>query len=116
MAEKPVIWLGNSLNDLRAFPDEARRSAGHELHLVQLGQEPSDWKPMTTVGPGVMELRIHTKLEHRVFYVAKFSEAVYVIHAFQKTTRKTSKPDVDLAKKRFTDLTQQRSKQKEWRS
>lgn len=71
MAEKPVIWLGSSLDDLRAFPDDARRSAGHELHLVQMGQEPSDWKSMSTVGPGVMELRIHTKLEHRVFYVAK---------------------------------------------
>ena len=110
MAEKPVVWLGSSLEDLRNFPDDARRSAGHEIHLVQLGVEPSDWKPMTSVGPGVVELRIHTKLEHRVFYIAKFIEAIFVIHAFQKTTRKTKKHDIDLAKLRMADLIRQNSK------
>ena len=84
MAEKPVVWLGSALDDLRAFPEEARRSAGHEIHLVQMGLEPSDWKPISSVGPGVMELRIHGQLEHRVFYIAKFAEAVFVIHAFQR--------------------------------
>jgi phage-related protein len=110
MAEKPVVWLGSSLEDLRAFPGEARRSARHEIYLVQLGLEPSDWKPMSSVGAGVMELRIHTQLEHRVFYIAKFAEAVFVIHAFQKKTRKTAKHDIDLAKHRFADLILQRSK------
>ena len=110
MAEKPVVWLGSSLDDLRAFPEEARRSAGYEIHLVQLGLEPSDWKPMSSVGPGVMELRIHSQLEHRVFYLTKFDEAVFVIHSFQKKTRKTPKRDIDLAKHRLTELLRQRSK------
>ena len=110
MPEKPVFWLGSALDDLRAFPEEARRSAGHEIHLVQLGLEPSDWRPMSSVGPGVMELRIHSQLEHRVFYIAKFAEAVFVIHAFQKKTRKTPKRDIDLAKHRLTELLRQRSK------
>jgi len=110
MAEKPVVWLGSSLDDLRAFPEEARRSAGHEIHLVQMGLEPSDWKPMSTVGPGIMELRIHSQLEHRVFYIAKFAEAVIVIHAFQKKARKTAKRDIDLAKQRFAELMRRRSK------
>jgi phage-related protein len=110
MAEKPVVWLGSSLDDLRAFPEEARRSAGHEIHLVQMGLEPSDWKPMSSVGPGVMELRIHSQLEHRVFYLAKFAEAIFVIHAFQKKTRKTAKREIDVAKQRFAELIRQRSK------
>lgn len=111
MALKPVVWLGSSLEALRNFPDDARRSAGHELQLVQLGVEPSDWKPMTSVAPGVMELRVHTRIEHRVFYIAKFTEAIFVIHAFQKTTRKTAKHDIDLAKQRMAELIRQRSKQ-----
>ena len=74
MAEKPLQFLGSSLNDLRDFPDAARRLAGHQLHLVQHGLEPDDWKPMTTVGAGVTEIRVHTDVEHRVFYVAKFAD------------------------------------------
>ena len=110
MAEKAVVWLGSALDDLRAFSAEARRSAGHEIHLVQMGLEPSDWKAMPSVGPGVMELRIHTQVEHRVLYIAKFPEAVYVIHTFQKKTRKTAKHDIDLAKQRFNELVRRRSK------
>ena len=89
MREKPISWLGSSLENLRAFPEDARRSAGYQLARVQQGLEPSDWKPMATVGMGVMEIRVHTRLEHRVFYVAKFEEAVYVLHAFEKRTRRT---------------------------
>ena len=66
--------------------------------------EPFDWKPMPAVGPGVREIRIHTALEHRVVYVAKFAEAVYVLHAFEKRTRKTPQRDVSLARQRFHEL------------
>ena len=57
---KPLFWAGSALEDLRAFPEDARRIAGHELHLVQQGLEPADWKAMIGVGPGVYELRIRT--------------------------------------------------------
>ena len=76
MPEKPLLLVGSPLADLRDFPDEARRLAGHQLHLVQQGLEPDDWKPIPTVGPGVAELRVHMGVAHRVFYVAKFAEAV----------------------------------------
>ncbi len=66
--------------------------------------EPNDWKPMPTVGPGVQEIRIHTGIEHRVFYVAKFAEGVYVLHAFEKRTRKTPKREPELARDRFRAL------------
>lgn len=70
MAEKPLSWLGSSLDDLRAFPADARRDAGYQLGRVQQGLLPTDWKPVTTVGAGVVEIRVHTRLEHRVFYIA----------------------------------------------
>ena len=109
MREKPVCWLGSSLEDLRAFPDDARRAVGYQLGRVQQGLSPSDWKPMTTVGPGVLEIRIHTEVEHRVFYLAKFEEAVYVLHAFEKRTRQTPNADIRLARKRFADLLRRRT-------
>jgi phage-related protein len=104
MATKPLFWVGSALKDLREFPADARRDAGHELHLVQMGLAPSDWKPMPGVGPGVVEVRIHSAEEHRVFYVAKFAEAIYVLHAFRKTTQKTSKQDIETGSKRYRDV------------
>ena len=113
MRDKSLVWLGSSLDDLRAFPAGARRLAGYELRRLQQGVLPSDWKPMQTVGPGVNEIRIHTSAEHRVFYVARFHEAVYVLHAFEKRTQRTSRPDLDLAKRRFGELARMRAKRKE---
>jgi len=70
--------------------------------------EPADWKPMSTIGPGVREIRVHTALEHRVCYIAKFAEAIYVLHAFEKRTRKTSQRDLDLARQRYQALVARR--------
>lgn len=106
MAEpKPVEFRGSSLDDLRAFPQAARREAGHQIDQVQSGEEPDDWKPMNTVGQGVKEIRIRNAAgAFRVVYAAKFAEAVFVLHCFQKKTEKTSKADLDLAAKRYRDL------------
>jgi len=104
MLDKPLFWLGSSRSDLKAFPQDARRLAGFQLRRVQQGLEPNDRKPMPTVGPGVVEIRIHTGLEHRVFYVAKFTEGIYVLHAFEKRTRKTPKREMELARDRFRAL------------
>ena len=82
--------------------------AGFQLSRVQQGLEPNDWKPMPSVGPGVQEIRVHTELEHRVMYIAKFVEGVYVLHAFEKRTRKTPKRDLDLARERFRALVARR--------
>ncbi|MEW5767622.1 MAG: type II toxin-antitoxin system RelE/ParE family toxin [bacterium] len=101
---KPLRFLGSSLDDLRNFPDEARRAVGFELRAVQNGLEPSDWKPMPMIGPGVKEIRIHVLSEWRVVYVAKFRDAVYVLHTFQKKTRKTSRHDIDLACQRYRQM------------
>ena len=91
---------------MREFAPEARARIGFELWEVQQGNEPDDWKAVRTVGPGVNEIRIHTKGEYRVLYVAKFADAVHVLHAFAKTTRKTPKQDIDLATARYRELAQ----------
>ena len=104
MMAKPLKFVGSSLDDLRNFPDEARRAAGFELRAVQNGLEPSDWKPMHAVGPGVQEIRIHVLGEWRVIYVARRNDAVYVLHAFEKKSRKTGRSDLELARRRYRQI------------
>lgn len=105
---KPLEFLGDSLERLREFPEAARKEAGVQLHKVQLGLEPSDWKHMSSVGPGVKEVRIRDEGgAFRILYVASLGSEVYVLHAFQKKTPKTSKRDLDLAKSRFWRLSEE---------
>lgn len=108
MADKPLILLGSSRRDLRAFPALPRRLAGFQLRRVQQGLDPDDWKPMLSVGSGVREIRIHVDGAHRVFYVATRAEAVYVLHAFEKKTPKTPLRDLTLGRERFKALAQLR--------
>ena len=83
MIPKPVTWLGSSRESIRDFPDDPRRER------VQAGKDPADWKPMPSVGLGVKENRVRDGGAYRVIYVARFAEAIYVLHAFQKKTTKT---------------------------
>jgi phage-related protein len=102
---KPICFLGNSLACLREFPEDARHDAGYQLDQVQRGKQPSDFKPMPTVGKGVEELRVWDDSgTYRVVYVARLREAVYVLHAFQKKTRSTSKQDIEVATHRYAEL------------
>src|SRR6266567_180683 len=101
---KPIGWCGSALEDLRSFPDEARREAGFQLGQLQEGGEADDWKPMTTVGAGTIEIRIHTRTEHRVFVVAKFADRIYVLHAFFFFQAEDGIRDIDLAKRRYRQL------------
>ena len=101
--DKPLVWIGSARHDLRQFPAEARRKAGFELRAIQRGDEPTDFKPMPIVGPGTYELRLQTDNAYRVFYIAKFQEAVYVLHAFQKKTQKTTKHDITLGQQRYEE-------------
>jgi phage-related protein len=86
--------------------------AGYQLWRVQLGVEPSDWKVMPTVGSGVQEIRIRTEVEHRVLYVAKFEEGVYVLHSFQKRTQQTARRDIQIAGERLRQLVVERRRGK----
>ncbi len=101
---KKLRFIGSSLDDLRDFPSDARREAGFELDAVQRGLMPSDFKPMLEVGSGAYEIRIHILGEWRVIYVAKFDDAVYVLHAFHKKTQKTRREDIELAARRYRQI------------
>lgn len=105
---KPLAWLGDSLEVVRTFTPEARIHAGFELRRVQQGLEPADWKSMATIGLGAREIRINVGTAHRVFYVAKFAEAVYVLHAMTKKTQKTPQRDIELAARRLRQLMTER--------
>lgn len=94
--------MGNSLKDLKAFPESARSDAGYALREVQKGNDPSDWKPMSSIGTGVREIRIKDSQGiFRVIYVVKYLDRVNVLHAFQKKTQKTAAKDIELAKQRL---------------
>jgi phage-related protein len=91
---KPLKFIGSSEDDLASFPCEVKQVSGYPLFRVQAGLMPSDWKPMLNVGAGAYEIRVHVLGEWRVIYVAKFADAVYVLHAFQKKTQQTRMEDI----------------------
>jgi len=108
---KELVWRGSSRGRIREFPAEAQDIAGHELMRVQFGKVPADWRPMSSVGPGAIEIRVHRPHEHRVVYVAVFQEAIYVLHCFEKKTQKTAKNDIDIARNEYADLQKYRKEQ-----
>jgi phage-related protein len=107
---KRLIWIGSSKKDLTKFSDEGMRKAGYELYNVQAGIKPDDWKPMPSIGPGVEEIRIHAENEYRVIYIARFEDAVYVLHCFVKKTQKTLERDIFLTKARLKKLMEAKRK------
>ncbi|MBD1854955.1 MULTISPECIES: type II toxin-antitoxin system RelE/ParE family toxin [Leptolyngbya] len=113
MTDKPIHWVGASREEIQSFPDEARKEAGFALRAIQQGEEPPDFKPISTVGKSVQEIRIRTEDAYRVFYVAKFKEAIYVLHAFQKKTQKTSQRNIKLGQQRYQQMLQHRQTSEE---
>jgi len=102
---KAIIFKGNSLEKLRSFPDDAKREAGYQLDKIQRGEDPSDWKPMKTVGVGVREIRLRAENgTFRVIYVAKFRNEIYVLNAFQKKQPKTPQTELEIAKKNYGSI------------
>lgn len=101
---KLIEFLGDSLARLRDFPDDARFEAGFQLFQVQCGNDPDDWKPMKTVGPGVREIRVREASgAFRIIYLATLPDRVLVLHAFQKKTEQTPRKDIDLAARRLRE-------------
>ncbi len=101
-ALKPLVFLGSSRDDLRAMPGPVRHDIGLELMRVQFGGVPADFKPIATVGTGACEIRMQDESgAYRAIYIARFENAVYVLHAFQKKSRKTARKDIDLARVRY---------------
>lgn len=102
---KKILWMGSSLKDLREMSDGLREDIGRNLALVQAGLSPDDFKPMTSVGSGVYEIRAKADDNiARCFYVTKIADVVAVLHCFVKKTQKTSARDIEIGKKRYSEL------------
>jgi phage-related protein len=102
---KLIEFLGDSLKALGEFPKDARQAAGRQLAKVQNGMAPDNFKPMPDIGKGVEEIRVRDESGiYRVIYTARQSDAIYVLHAFQKKTMTTSMRDMETAKRRFKQL------------
>jgi phage-related protein len=103
---KPVRFVGDALVVIRSFPAGAKNKAGHQLERVQRGLDPQDWKPIRAVGAGVREIRVRDESgAFRVIYLAALRDAIYVLHAFRKTTQQTARSDIELAASRFRQVT-----------
>jgi phage-related protein len=114
LRKKETVWYSDALRaEVREWPKSVREDVGEELNKVEYGGEPRDFKPMPTIGAGVNEIRVSDdRNQYRLIYVAKFEEAIYVLHVItKKTTQKTSKHDIDTAKTRFKALVESRKKQ-----
>jgi phage-related protein len=102
---RPVIWLGNSLDNLKEFPDDVQKSIGDDLQVVQWGGTPVSAKHFKGVGSGVYEIvESHDTNTYRAVYAVKLGKQVYVLHAFQKKSKmgiKTPQPDVELIRRRY---------------
>ena len=102
---KPVIWMGDSLVRLQAFPSPAQDEMGYALHLAQIGGKHVSAKPLQGLGSGVLEVvSDHRGDTFRAVYTVRFQGRVYVLHAFQKKSKKgvaTPQPDIDLLKQRL---------------
>lgn len=111
--QKCIHWVGSALKDLRddeIFSTTARKQAGHQLNQVQSGLDPDDWKPFDSVGPGTKEIRINLNDGcFRIMYVAKFPEAIYVLHCFNKKTKATSQRDKAIATLRYQAVIRERT-------
>lgn len=104
---RPLFWLGDSRKNLRDFPDGAQKLLGDELQLIQFGGMPKDAKPLKGVGSGVLEIALRYSSDaYRVVLAVQIGRRIYVLHAFQKKSKKgieTPKRDVDLIRKRYTE-------------
>jgi phage-related protein len=102
---KEIEFLGDSLKVISLFPRAARQNAGRQLAKVQVGDFPDNYRPMPEVGKGVEEIRFRDESGiYRVMYTARLADAVYVLHAFQKKTMRTSLHDMEIARQRFKQL------------
>jgi len=106
--ERPVIWIGSSRRDVRGFPREVRRNIGQALYAGQQGETDPSAKPLRGFGGGsVLEIIVeHHGDTWRTVYTVRYAEAIYVLHAFQKKSKRgiaTPKKDMDLIHRRLAE-------------
>lgn len=114
-APKPVVWLGDTLAVLRACPQDVQDEVGYALYLAQIGEKYYRAKLLKGLGPGVLEIvSDHRGETYRGIYTVRFADAVYVLHVFQKKSKKgirTPQSEIELVRqrlKRAAELQEQR--------
>jgi len=108
VTQKRLFWVGSSLRAFHGLPERARLRFSYALDLVQAGHDPPSWRPMSSVGAGVVEIRVSADGAFRLMFVAKYPEGIYVLHVFQKKSRKTSMLDLEVARARLNAVVRQR--------
>ena len=97
-----IAWEGDSKEVISSFPDEAKQNLGFQLRLLQQGQQPTDYRTMKTVGPGVFELRDRDERSwYRVIYLARIHDVIHVLHCFEKRSRETPMKEINTARRRL---------------
>jgi phage-related protein len=108
LKKRDLFWVGTTLDDLRAFPEEVRREMGHALHLAQIGDKSPAAKPLRGFkGAGVLEIvENFDGNTYRAVYTVRLASGVYALHAFQKKSHRgiaTDQRDVEIVMGRLQD-------------
>lgn len=120
-AEKPelaaIAWEGDSREVLKSFPESVKQNFGFELWQLQQGERPSDYRPLPSIGSGVFELRDQDERAwYRVIYLSRFKDVIYVLHCFEKKSRKLPRNEFEKARQRLklvtARLAQERKREK----
>ncbi len=97
-----IAWEGDSKEVISSFPDAAKSNLGFDLRLLQQGRQPTDYRPMSSVGPGVFELRDQDERAwYRVIYLSRVHDVIHVLHCFEKRSRETPTKEINTARKRL---------------
>ncbi|ATQ75823.1 hypothetical protein CR152_15775 [Massilia violaceinigra] len=106
---KAVEWLGHE-SAMSSLPIDVKRGGGYALHFVQVGEDPPNWSSMETIGSGAKEIRLQDAQGwYRIFYVAKLSEAIFILGVITKKTNTTSQSDIDNARQKYKDAVKKNS-------
>jgi phage-related protein len=97
-----IAWEGNSKEVISSFPDVVKYNLGFDLRLLQQGQQPTDYRSMSSIGPGVFELRDQDERAwYRVIYFSRVRDVIHVLHCFEKRSRETPMKEINTARQRL---------------
>src|SRR5260370_33552038 len=97
-----IAWEGDSKEVIRSFPDEAKYNLGFGLRLLQQGQQPTDYRSMSSIGPGVFELRDQDERAcYRIIFLSRIRGVIHVPHCFEKRSRESPTEEVNTASQRL---------------
>jgi len=110
-----IAWEGDSKEILSSFPDATKRNLGFDLRLLQQGERPTDYRPITSIGPGVFELRDQDERAwYRVIYLSRVRDVIHVLHCFEKRSRETPMREIRTARQRLKGVRTRMAQEKKY--